>query len=73
MKTWKVALPAGILMAGFLICTSASYGTPAFAKKENKKCVYCHVQMGKKDLNATGKCYKENKSLEKCPVPEEKK
>ncbi len=73
MKTWKLALPAGILMSGFLLCTTASYGTPAIAKKEGKKCVYCHVQQGKKDLNDTGKCYKENKTLDKCPVPTEKK
>ena len=75
MKTLKLALPAAILAAGFLICATASYGTPAYAKKEgDKKCVYCHVMVGKKDLNDTGKCYKAAKfSLEKCPAPAEKK
>jgi cytochrome c553 len=74
MKTLKLALPAAILGAGFLICATASYGTAVFAKKEGKTCVYCHVAAGKKDLNDTGKCYKSNdKSLAKCPVPAEKK
>jgi hypothetical protein len=76
MKTLKLALPAAILMAGFILCTSASYGKPEYAKKEatkdgNRPCVYCHVALGKKDLNDTGNCYKTNlhKDLDKCPVP----
>ena len=75
MKTLKLALPAAIIAAGFLICSTASYGTPDYAKKEgDKKCVYCHVAVGKKDLNDTGKCYQAAKhSLEKCPAPAEKK
>jgi len=77
MKTLKLAIPAAILGAGFLICTTASYGTPAYAKKEGKvgNCVYCHVAVGKKDLNETGKCYKANKfaDLAKCPVPADQK
>jgi hypothetical protein len=78
MKTLKLALPAAILMAGFMVCTTSSYGTPAYAKKEgNKACVTCHVAAGKKDLNDTGKCYQKNehKDLDKCPVtkaPEKK-
>ncbi|MBZ5581744.1 MAG: hypothetical protein LAQ30_05960 [Acidobacteriia bacterium] len=78
MKTWKLALPAGILMTGFLLCTSASYGTQAYAKKEGKQCTYCHGKVESKEnmpknLNATGKCYKENEhSLAKCPAPEKK-
>jgi hypothetical protein len=74
MKTLKLVLPAAILGAGFLICTTASYGTQVYAKKEGKTCTYCHVTLGKKDLNDTGKCYKAGKfSLEKCPAPAEKK
>jgi hypothetical protein len=74
MKSLKLLLPAGILAAGFMVCTTASYGTPAIAKKEGgKSCVTCHVKMGSKDLNDTGKCYKTNKSLAKCPAPAEKK
>ena len=74
MKTLKVALPAAILAAGFLVCTTSSYGKPEYAKKESKACVYCHVQQGKKDLNDTGKCYAKNDhTLAKCPAPKEEK
>lgn len=74
MKGLKLVLPAAILTAGFMLCTTASYGTTAYAKKEGKSCVTCHVKMGSKDLNDTGKCYKENQhSLTKCPLPAEKK
>jgi cytochrome c553 len=76
MKTLKLAIPAAVLMAGFMVCTSASYGKPEYAKKEatpdgkNRACVYCHVAMGKKDLNDTGKCYQKNDhSLAKCAAP----
>jgi len=76
MKALKLIVPAAILGAGFLICTTASYGTQAYAKKEgNKACIYCHVAAGKKDLNDTGKCYQksEHKDLDKCPAPAPKK
>jgi hypothetical protein len=49
---------------------SISTAKPAYAQKEGKKCVYCHVKMGSKDLNDTGKCYKDNDhSLAKCKAP----
>ena len=49
---------------------SISTAKPAYAKKEGKKCTYCHTAAGKPDLNDTGKCYKENDhSLEKCKAP----
>ncbi len=75
MKRLKLIIPAAILGAGFLICTTASYGTQAYAKKEGKSCTYCHVTAGKKDLNDTGKCYQKNehKDLDKCPAPPAKK
>jgi hypothetical protein len=45
-------------------------GTAQYGKKEGKKCDYCHVKAGSKELNDTGKCYKEkNHSLEGCPAP----
>jgi len=71
MRMMKLAIPAAILTGGFLFCTTASYGTPAYAKKTGKSCTYCHVKMGSKDLNATGQCYKANgHSLAKCPAPQ---
>jgi hypothetical protein len=73
MRAMKVALPAAILMAGFLLCTSATYGKPEYAKKEKQSCTYCHVKAGAKDLNDTGKCYKDaDHSLAKCKAPEKK-
>lgn len=73
MKTLKLVVPAAILTAGFLLCTTTSYGKPEYATKEKKACVYCHTAMGKKDLNDTGKCYKDAKySLAKCAAPEKK-
>jgi len=63
MKTLKIALPVAVLAAGFLVCSTASYGKMEYAKKEGK------------NLNDTGKCYAKNehKDLAKCPVPAEKK
>jgi hypothetical protein len=72
MRTLKVAVPAAILMAGILFCTSMGYGKPEYAKKENAKCVTCHSKVEAKDamaknLNETGKCYAANDhSLAKC-------
>lgn len=47
-----------ILFAPFAV------GTPEFAKKENKQCVYCHTAIGKPDLNEAGKYYKDHKTLD---------
>jgi hypothetical protein len=74
MKTIKIAFPAAILMAGFLVCTTASYGKPEYSKKTGKNCVYCHVKAGSKALNPTGECYKKaSHSLENCPAPTSEK
>jgi ferredoxin len=73
MRVLKVAVPSAVLMVGFVLCTATSYGTPAYAKKEGKSCTTCHVKMGSKDLNDTGKCYKEhNHTLTDCKLPEKK-
>ncbi len=80
MKTLKLAIPAALIMGGFLVCTTASYGTPEFAKKEGKSCTTCHGKVEAsnkeamaKNLNATGTCYKEKKSLAQCAAPAPKK
>jgi len=76
MSYWKLALPAGIVMTGFLFCTTATYGKPAYMTKEGiKACTGCHVKMGmtKADplLNDLGTCYAKNDhSLAKCKVPD---
>ena len=57
MRTLKVAIPAAVLFAGFLLLASASYGKPEYTKKENKGCTFCHVKAGDKELNDAGKYY----------------
>jgi hypothetical protein len=72
MRTIKLAVPAAILATGFLICTSASYGTQEYSKKEKKSCTFCHAKATAKaemakNLNAVGTCYKDNEhSLATC-------
>lgn len=71
----KVLVPAVALMAGFLVCSTASYGKPEYAKKENiKSCTTCHSKMGAKpELNEYGQCYKDNNhTLTNCKLPEKK-
>ena len=86
MRTLKLALPAVIVMGGFLVCTVSSYGKAEYLAKEKKNnpnittCTSCHVKTGtaeamKKDpnLNDVGQCYQKNDhSLAKCKVPEKK-
>jgi len=67
MKLFRVLVGLAIL-SGALV--SISTAKPEYAKKEGKKCTYCHVTAGKPDLNDTGKCYKANDhSLAKCSAP----
>jgi hypothetical protein len=73
MRAMKLAVPAAILMTGFMLCTTVSFGKPEYMKKEGvKSCTVCHSKMEAKEamaknLNDTGKCYAENdQSLAKC-------
>ncbi|HLK68092.1 MAG TPA: hypothetical protein VKU19_31885 [Bryobacteraceae bacterium] len=77
MRTLKVAFPAAVLMAGFMLCTTASYGKPEYMQKEKlKKCTDCHGKVEAKEamaknLNEMGKCYAANDhSLAKCKTPD---
>jgi hypothetical protein len=65
MRVLKLAVPAAIVLAGLVMSTVASYGTPTFAKDTGQKCATCHSKIGPmadmhKDpnLNPTGKCFK---------------
>ena len=65
MRALKLILPSAFLMTGFLICTTSSFGTPEYAKKEKKSCTFCHAKMEAKEampknLNDAGKYYKEH-------------
>ena len=69
MKILKVVLPAAVLAAGIAITLVPVHATPALAKKEKKGCSTCHVSAKSKDLNKTGECYKDSKTLDGCPEP----
>lgn len=60
MRMLKLALPGAVLILGFAISTSVSFGKPEYSKKEKKTCTYCHVKAGSKDLNEAGKYYKDH-------------
>jgi hypothetical protein len=64
-------IPAALLAAGFLVCTTASFGTPDYSKKEKKPCTFCHTtvkpadkELMKKSLTDAGKFYAEHKTLD---------
>ncbi|MGA3260922.1 MAG: hypothetical protein ABSE35_18725 [Bryobacteraceae bacterium] len=70
MSHLKVIVPAAILLGGFLVSTSASFGKQEYMKATKKQCVYCHVKVSadkdemNKNLTAPGKYYHEHKSLD---------
>jgi len=71
MRAIKLVLPAALLAVGFLVCTTASYGTPEYSKQTKKACNFCHTQVKpadkelmKKSLTDAGKYYGEHKSLD---------
>ena len=78
MRMLKLAIPVGVVAAGFLFCTTASYGKMEYMKKENlKSCTTCHAKAatkGEPNLSEIGKCYAANDhSLDKCKVPADAK
>jgi hypothetical protein len=70
MSHLKVIVPAAILLGGFLVSTTASFGKPDYTKATKKQCVYCHAKVSvdkeemNKNLTAPGKYYHEHKSLD---------
>lgn len=66
MRHLKIVIPAIILLSGFLLSTTASYGKPDYTKATKKACVYCHVdaQKAPKELKDAGKFYQEHKTLD---------
>jgi hypothetical protein len=61
----RIAVPSFVLVLGFVLSTTVSFGKSEYAKKEKKTCTYCHTKAGSKDLNDAGKYYKDhNHSLE---------
>ncbi len=67
MSKIKYALPVAILIGGFLVSTTSSYGKPEYVKSTKKACAFCHVdaKAKPKELTEAGKYFKEhNHSLE---------
>jgi hypothetical protein len=69
MKHWKITIPAAIVLSGFLVCGTATYGKPEYTKQEKKACSFCHATASAKDANAkeltdAGKYYKEHHTLD---------
>jgi len=66
MLNLKIILPAAIVLGGFLVCSTSSYGTTEYVKQTKKACHYCHVdpKAKPKALTNAGKYYAEHKNLE---------
>ncbi len=69
MSKLKIALPAAILLGGFLVCTTASFGPTEYAKQTKKGCAYCHTakavnKENAKELTDAGKYYAKKKTLD---------
>ena len=56
------------MTAAFLATSTLSFATQDIAKKEKKPCTTCHTSAKSKDLNSTGKYYKEKKTLDGAPA-----
>ena len=66
MSHLKVTLPTVILLGGFLVCSTASYGKPEYTKSTKKACTVCHVdsKAKPKELTDAGKYFAEHKNLD---------
>jgi hypothetical protein len=68
MKIFRFVPALAVLSLGVLVSVNLSFATQEISKKEKKACTTCHIANGKKDLNDTGKFYKEKKTLEGAPA-----
>ncbi len=71
MSRLKVILPVAIVMGGFLVCTTATFGKAEYTKQTKKACLFCHKtnEPAKKDvmkgnLTDAGKYFEQHKSLD---------
>lgn len=62
----KYVVPATILVGGFLVSATLSFGKAEYVKATKKPCAYCHVdsKAKPKELTEAGKFYKDHKTLE---------
>jgi hypothetical protein len=70
MSQLKIIVPAALVLGGFLVCSTASYGKADYAKSTKKACVYCHAKVSADkevmngNLTEAGKYYAAHKSLD---------
>ena len=70
MQHLKLAMPAAILLGGFVVCSTTTYGKAEYTKQEKKACSFCHTVAVPKDadsakgLTDAGKYYKDHKSFD---------
>ena len=57
---WKGAIALSLLAGGLWIGAKPGFAKAEYSKKEKKGCTFCHVAMGKPDLNDAGKYYKDH-------------
>jgi hypothetical protein len=55
-----------VALGGLALTMTPVSAKPEYTKKEKTGCTTCHVTMKSKDLNDTGKCYGDKKSLTEC-------
>ena len=68
MSRLKLIVPTAVVLGGFLVCSTASYGKPEYTKQTKKACSVCHdpakKQNGKDgafNLTDAGKQFKADK------------
>lgn len=67
MKSFRFAVSMTIALGGLaLMMTPQAAAKPEYSKKEKTACTTCHTAVKSKDLNDTGKCYADKKSLTEC-------
>jgi predicted methyltransferase len=66
-KRTRFAISAVVACTGIVLSFApAALAKPEYSKKEKTGCVTCHTSIKSKDLNATGKCYQDKKSMTEC-------
>lgn len=58
MKAKMMIASVVVAFFGVVLFSTAAMSKPEFAKATGQQCTACHVQAGKPELNAVGKCVK---------------
>ena len=65
-KRLNFAVSAAVAVTGIMLTIAPAAAKPEYAKKEKTGCTTCHVTIKSAELNATGKCYSDKKSMTEC-------